>query len=97
MSASPPPHWPVRPPHHRTGPASRPGADHGPAGRTSDGRTRGDLPTHLRHTRPTLRTAVDVVARFGTAVTLASLLVVTAAALTAVDAPPSPAGVTTNR
>ncbi len=92
MSASPPPHWPVRPPHHRSGPAPRPGADHRPAGRAP-----GDLPLHLRHTRPTLRTAVDVAARFGTAVTLASLLVVTAAALTAVDAPPTPAGVTTDR
>lgn len=80
MSASPPP--------HHAGPVPPPGAEH-------DGTLPGDRTLHIRGTRLPLRRAVDVVARLGTAVTLASLLVVTAAALTAVDAAPTPAGVTT--
>jgi hypothetical protein len=45
--------------------------------------------------RPAWRTALDHVARLGTAVTLAALLVVTGTLLAALDAEPVPAGVST--
>ena len=45
--------------------------------------------------RSPLGTAVDVVARLGTAVTLAALLVVTATALGVVDGEPMPTGAAT--
>jgi hypothetical protein len=44
--------------------------------------------------RSGVRTALDVVTRIGTAVTLAALLVVTGTVLGAVQAEPTPAGVT---
>jgi hypothetical protein len=48
------------------------------------------LPAH-----PTTGTAVDVLARLGTAVTVAALLVLTGTVVGATHAGPSPAGVTT--
>jgi len=46
--------------------------------------------------RPAWRTALDHVAKLGTAVTLAALLVVTGTLLAALDAEPVPAGVSTS-
>ena len=47
------------------------------------------------HPRSALATAFVIVARLGTAVTLAALLVVTGTLLAALDAEPIPAGVST--
>ena len=47
------------------------------------------------HPRSALLTAFEIIARLGTAVTLAALLVVTGTLLAALDAEPVPAGVST--
>ena len=52
-------------------------------------------PEDPRPARSALGTAFDIVARLGTAVTLAALLVVTGSLLAVLDAEPVPAGVTT--
>jgi hypothetical protein len=49
----------------------------------------------IRPSRSAFGTAFDVVARIGTAVTLAALLVVVGTALATVDAAPTPTGVNT--
>lgn len=71
---------PTPPPYRREWLVPQPPPPHAPD----------DVPT-----RPALRVAFDVVARLGTAVTLAALLVVTGTLLAALDAEPVPAGVST--
>jgi len=55
----------------------------------------GHTPRLVRRARSPIHTVVDVVARLGTAVTLAALLVVTATALGVVDDRPMPTGAAT--
>lgn len=59
------------------------------------GYTAGNGPRLVLRARSPLHTAVDLVARFGTAVTLAALLVVTATALGVMDDRPMPTGAAT--
>ena len=54
-----------------------------------------EVPEDPRPTRSALGTAFEIVARLGTAVTLAALLVVTGTLLAVLDAEPVPAGVST--
>jgi hypothetical protein len=68
----------------------------------SEARTEWLGPHPLQQARPMVvrarsrrTTVIDVVARIGTAVTLAALLIVTGTVLTVVDAEPVPTGATT--
>jgi hypothetical protein len=54
-----------------------------------------EVPEDTRPERSTAGTAFEIVARLGTAVTLAALLVVTGTLVAALDAEPVPAGVST--
>ena len=69
------------PPHHRDWLVPQPAAHRVPDG--------------ARPARSTLDTLIRIVARLGTAVTLAALLVVTGTLLAVLDAEPVPAGVST--
>jgi hypothetical protein len=55
-----------------------------------------EIPEDPRPARSALGTAFEIVARLGTAITLAALLVVTGTLLAVLDTEPVPAGVTTS-